>query len=167
VASDVRHLDSLVPWPNQPESPAMLDHAALERLVYLYAEAVDEGRFADLAALFGRGRLEIVDLEGRELASAQGNQAVEAFFRSHVRTYDGRPLVRHVVTNMIVDSDGDEASARATFTVFQALSDFPFQPITGGRYYWRFMRAQAGWNVTELKIVVEFAGDGSRHHELD
>jgi hypothetical protein len=137
---------------------------AIEKAIYLYAEAVDEANFAAIGQMFVDASFAVATLDGTVVASTEGGEKTEAFFRGAVRLHGGRPLVRHVITNLVIDSGGGSATARATFTVFQGLSDFPLQPITGGRYYWRFVGAQDSWSINSLHIVIEFTGDGSRHN---
>lgn len=135
----------------------------IARIIYGYAECVDEGRFDELGTLFAGGRFAVLDPDGNKVAEAIGRDAVIRFFESAVIRYDGRSKVRHITTNLIADIDGDIAGARCTFLVVQGLADFPLQPITAGRYHWRFARRDGGWIVESLEIRIEFAGDNSRH----
>jgi hypothetical protein len=47
--------------------------------------------------------------------------------------------------------------------VFQALEEFPLQPIIGVRYHDRFARTGAGWRFAERRIDTRLVGDLSRH----
>jgi hypothetical protein len=52
-----------------------------------------------------------------------------------------------VTTNVVVDVDESAGTAEATayVTIFQALPDFPLQPIFSGRYQDRFTRIDGSW----------------------
>ena len=136
----------------------MDDHRAIERLLYRYADLIDAGDFAGVGALFGRARI----LAGGNVI--EGAAAVQAMYESYTRRYAcGTPRTQHLMGNPVIDIDGDTASARLRFTVFQALADFPLQPIITGRYQDRFARDADGWHFTERRMQTELMGDLSRH----
>ena len=62
---------------------------------------------------------------------------------------------KHVTTNVVVDVDEDAgtATASAYVTIFQALPDFPLQPIFSGRYQDRLTRTDGGWHWTERRVT--------------
>ncbi len=134
----------------------------IEELIYSYAERIDAGDFAGVADLFGRGTI-----KGPVGPGASGREAVLALYTATTRRYedDGTPHTKHVTTNVVVDVDDDAgvATARSYFTVFQALADFPLQPIIAGRYEDRFERLSGRWHFLERRIVPELYGDLSRH----
>ncbi len=70
-----------------------------------------------------------------------------------------------MTSNVIIDFDESETSAsvRSYFTVFQALPDFPLQPIVSGRYHDRFERVDGRWRFSQRKMMPELFGDMSRH----
>ncbi len=138
----------------------MDDHRAIERLLYRYADLVDAGDFAGVGALFARGRI----LAGGNVV--EGAAAVRAMYERYTRRYAcGTPRTQHLMGNPVVDldADGRGATARLRFTVFQALEDFPLQPIITGRYEDRFARDGSGWHFTERRMQTELLGDLSRH----
>jgi hypothetical protein len=53
--------------------------------------------------------------------------------------------------------------ARSYFTVFQALPDFPLQPIIAGRYHDAFERVDGTWRFADRLILSDLIGDLSRH----
>ena len=53
------------------------------------------------------------------------------FTRKHE---DGTPSTKHVITNPIVEVDGDTGTCRAYYTVFMKTDTLPLQPIVNGRY---------------------------------
>lgn len=136
---------------------AAADGLALSNLLYRYAELVDTGDFAGVGALFERAR---VHMAGPGSDAVSGNTVAEVM-RRFVHVYDGVPLTRHIVTNSIVEFDGDTASARSYYMVLQILAA-PVVIVTG-RYHDRFARDANGWYFTERVIHVDAVGDVSGH----
>ncbi len=139
-------------------------YAAIARLVFGYADRLDAGDLAGMAALFDRARLRTASGDG---AMFTGAAQVLAAFDGGVRRFeDGTPSTKHVTTNLIVDADeaAGTASARSYFTVLQSRPDLPLQPIVAGRYEDTFARdGDGGWHFTDRLIVIEHVGDVSRH----
>jgi len=142
---------------------------AIENLYYTYAERIDAGDFAGVAELFARARM--LGPDGAPIAT--GRQEVQRLYERSTRRYeDGTPKTQHVTTNVIMELEDDEraVSSRARFTVFQALPDFPLQPIITGHYRDRFAWDEdPGWHFVERAIRPVLLGDLSRHllHAID
>lgn len=136
------------------------DRAAIEALIFTYAERLDAGDLAGVAALF-----HAATYRGAQGGEYRGAAAVEAVLSSRVMLYDGIPRTRHVTTNLVITFDPAEAtaSARSYFTVFQAADGLPLQPIVAGRYHDRFTRAADVWHFADRLIHVDLVGDLSRH----
>lgn len=135
---------------------------AIERLIFSYAERVDRGDFAGVGELFADGA--ILAADGTLLA--RGRDAVQRLYERTTRRYeDGTPRTKHVTSNLVVDADETrgEAQARSYFSVLQALPDFPLQTIVAGRYEDRFERVANRWRFAERRLLVDLAGDLSRH----
>jgi hypothetical protein len=135
---------------------------AIERLILTYAERIDRGDFEGVGELFAEGV--IAGPDGKPLA--RGREQARALYERTTRRYeDGTPRTRHLTTNLLVEVDEAEGSARARsyFTVLQGLPDFPLQPIVAGRYEDRFLRSGGAWRFSERRMFVELVGDVSRH----
>lgn len=135
-------------------------HRAIERLLFRYADLIDAGDFTAIGQLFTRGR--VVTAAG----VVEGAEAVQAMYESFTRRYPcGTPRTQHVMNNVCVEiePDGHAAQGRLRFTVFQALEDFPLQPIIAGRYEDRYARDADGWYFVERRMQPELLGDLSRH----
>ena len=106
--------------------------------VHRYCELFDTGDFDEFARQFEHGRW---------YKAAPGADGCRAYIDAHVLTYDGLPMTKHVTSNLVVDvdEDADTATASAYVTVYQALPDFPLQPIFMGRYKDRFERVDGSW----------------------
>src|SRR6476661_3519189 len=111
----------------------MGDVEAVRQLIARYGERIDTGDLDGVAALFRDGTW----ISGTR--RLDGADAVRAVY-DDVILYDGLPGTRHVMSDVIVDVDGDAATSRCSFTVFQARPDFPLQAVLVGRYHDSFVR---------------------------
>jgi ketosteroid isomerase-like protein len=134
------------------------DRAAIAALIYGYAERLDAGDLAGVAALFADATYRS-DRGG----TYRGAAAVQQILERLVIRYDGVPRTRHVTTNLVIELAGDAATARSYFTVLQAAPGGPLQPIVAGRYHDRFTRAGGAWRFTDRLIFMDLVGDLSRH----
>ena len=136
--------------------------AAIERLIFGYAERIDRGDFEGVGELFAEGT--IAGPDGTPLA--RGRDEVRQLYERTTRRYeDGTPRTQHQTTNLQLELDepGGAAGARSYYTVLQALPDFPLQPIVAGRYEDRFECSGSTWRFRERRMFVELVGDVSRH----
>jgi hypothetical protein len=142
------------------------DSCAIKNLIYQYAQHIDNGDLDSVAAMFDSGRIVAVAGDGRETA-IEGRGAVLALYKSFTRIYNDNhtPHTLHMTTNVLVDikPGGERASAESCAVVFQALEDFPLQPIIGVRYSDTFTRESAGWRFEQRRIETRLSGDLSRH----
>ena len=142
------------------------ESCAIKNLIYRYADLIDSGDLDAVAALFAHGRVLAAGADGQD-SEVVGAEAVNAMYRSFTRIYEdnGTPHTRHVTTNVMVDLDGSGqlASARSSAVVFQALDDFPLQPVIAVRYHDRFEKVDGQWRFVERRILSDLFGDLSRH----
>jgi 3-phenylpropionate/cinnamic acid dioxygenase small subunit len=145
----------------------MDSYREIENLLYLYAERMDAGDFEAVAELFAHAEI----LAPSQETTVSGYEEVLSMYRHSARIYEqtGTPCTKHVTTNAIIEVDekNDIATAKSYFTVFQALEDFPLQPIMAGRYHDRFERIAGKWRFSERKMLPELYGDLSRHLLFD
>jgi 3-phenylpropionate/cinnamic acid dioxygenase small subunit len=135
--------------------------AAIEALVFGYAERMDAGDFAGVAALFADGVFRS-DRGGRYEGAPAVRDVLERLVILHD---DGTPRTKHVTTNLVIEVDAAEetASARSYFTVLQQTAKVPLQPIVAGRYHDRFARSGGVWRFAERLIFVDLVGNVSDH----
>ena len=142
------------------------DICLIKNLVYRYADLVDRGEFTAVAALLAEATI-LTGAPGSDGPEVAGVEAVEAMYCSFARLYedDGTPHTLHVTTNVLVEigADAGSASACSYAMVFQAVDDFPLQPIIGVRYYDRFQKSEGEWRFAERRIESRLAGDLSHH----
>lgn len=137
------------------------DERQILNLLHRYAELVDAGDFDGVSRLFASAR---VHMAGPDRPSLPG-EMLGATMKRVVLLYDGVPRTRHVVTNTIVEPDGDDgATTRSVFTVTQEVApSFPLQVVASGRYHDRFVRTDGTWAFTERTILFDHRGDTSMH----
>jgi len=140
---------------------------AITKLIYTYAERIDDGDFAGVGDLFAHATL---TFEGFGDA-VSGRNAIEALYTRSTRRYeDGTPRTKHVMTNVMVDvaDDGETASSRSYFTVLQAVPGaLALQPVIAGRYRHTYERVDAQWRVTTMHIIIDLVGDLGHHMLFD
>lgn len=144
----------------------MIDNARrIENLVYTYAERIDAGDLAGVAALFAHGRIQAVP-DGPPDATFEGSEAVRKLYEGSTRLLDdGTPKTKHITTNAIIDVD-DEAgtgTCRSYYAVMQATDDLPLQPIITGHYHDTFHRVDGEWWFDTRVMFVDQVGDLSHH----
>jgi 3-phenylpropionate/cinnamic acid dioxygenase small subunit len=141
----------------------MNDEQQICNLVYRYAECVDAGDFDGVGRLFADATYRARRPDGK-VATTTGADEVAALMASMVIRYpNGTPRTRHVTSNLIVELDGDAATCRSCYTVFQAVPGLPLQPIITGRYEDRFERTDGRWRFADRMILMDLAGDLSHH----
>ena len=138
----------------------------IEHLLYTYAELVDSGDFAGVAALFAHGRIRGQEGGGPE-AVFEGRDAVHGLYTATVRIYEdtGTPKTKHLTTNarVEVDEDAGTATCRAYYAVHQATDALPLQVIITGRYDDTFHRVGGRWWFDTRTMHVDQVGDLSQH----
>ena len=135
----------------------------LSNLIARYAELIDAGDLDGVSRILADAAVGA----GDSSSLLSGQEAIRSLYESTTRIHpDGTPGTKHVTTNLIVDIDDDAgtASARSYWTVFQAVSGLPLQPILAGRYHDRFDRPVGeGWRFVERRYLVDLVGDVSHH----
>ena len=126
-----------------PDHGALADRLELERAVWSLGRCLDERDFDGLRELF------TADATVTTAATANGHDAlVEQARRRHSRD-DG---IQHIITNLITDVDGDQATGRANLLVSFARTG-PGDPapyLIGEVYRFAFLRTSRGWRMTSM-----------------
>lgn len=145
----------------------MEDARHIENLIYQYAAHIDAGELEQLAALFSNAAVISNTYDTRQ----EGYDAVLSMYKNSTRIYPetGTPCTKHLTTNVMVDvdPDGQHASARSYYMVFQAAPTatppLPLQPIISGRYADTFRKRDDQWEFSEREIFIDLIGDLSAH----
>jgi len=139
------------------------DRDAVTKLIFRYAELVDEGAFASAAHLFEHATFRAV--VGSDVYTRTGADQVREQFERMVITYDGIPATKHVTTNVVVEVDDHArtAACRSYYSVLQARPGLPLQVIIAGRYHDAFAHVDGEWRFTDRLIFSDLVGDLSHH----
>jgi len=119
---------------------------AIENLIASYAFLNDDADIAGLGELFADA---VCTLDG---TTARGSEEVETMARTIINLgADVRSTTSHEITNIMLDIDevGGTAIGRAYWTLYQAVSGTPRQPVLSGRYLDRFERRDGQWRFAE------------------
>jgi ketosteroid isomerase-like protein len=141
------------------------DVQAITALLHEYAARLDAGDIDGVCELFEHAELGAVGRDDR----ARGRDAVRAHYAPVILYADGTPRTMHVITNVTVTvgADGDAATARSYFTVFQCVDGASYAPIVGGAYHDTFEKAGGEWRFAARIFEPKLIGDLSRHLRHD
>ncbi|MDW3221170.1 MAG: nuclear transport factor 2 family protein [Acidimicrobiales bacterium] len=82
-----------------------------------------------------------------------GHDAIAAF---GTETHAGLPALRHQANNIVVDVDGDTATAAAFMSAY--LVEPAFSVIVTGRYADEFRRTADGWRISSRVFTADATG---------
>jgi len=119
------------------------DELAVQRLMSTYCQMVDDGRFAEVAALFAHDGV----FENRGVRIAQ-QQLVSFLEEAQVPERRGR----HSCGYALVQFDGGEARAATDF-VLMGRADGAFFVKFVGRYHDTLRRGPNGWQFVERRVA--------------
>jgi len=116
------------------------DQADIERLLMEYGAALDRRDFAAYASLFAR--------EGEWSGSTgdfKGRPAIQAAMeKAFPPSAEARPSSFHLLTNAIIDVDGDRATAVSKWTFVRLVDKKPIIALAG-RYEDTLIREEGHW----------------------
>jgi 3-phenylpropionate/cinnamic acid dioxygenase small subunit len=140
------------------------DYFALLNLLHAYSDAVDQGDFDRVDAMF---RDADVFMPGDDRPTVRaGEGGFGALLHHAVRTYppDNTPRTRHLCTNaQICFTGADLASSRSYYTVFQETAPRRIEPVFIGTYDDRFARRSGDWRFIERREGVTGIGNAAAH----
>jgi SnoaL-like domain len=151
-------------WSLPGENPrqvmrSMSDENAITALVHSYALLLDTGQMDAVAALFEHSTWRS-DPDGPVL---RGSKEVRPVYEK-LRTHEGSPRSKHLLTNLTVNVDpgGSTASAHCYWTVLQSVEPLRrLEIILSGQYKDTFEKVGGTWRFTDRLIGVDFTGDSS------
>ena len=144
----------------------MTGRGAIENVMVLYTEALDDGAFETLGELFEHGS---VTIEGGPHSGrhASGAQDVADLYRSIVALDPefGVTGTRHFITNIFIEIDeaGRNAIARSYFAVTQQTAALPLQLVACGGYHDRYEAIDGRWRFRARRIVCDQVGNLTQH----
>lgn len=130
-----------------------------------YCYRIDAGDLEGFAALFEDAVFHVLG----DPSGGQNGAAEVLEMLGNITLYDGKPLSKHVLSNVTIEVDDEHgtATAQSYITVYQAVPpDFPLQAIFLGHYHDEFVRTESGWRFKRRTISPDLVGDLS-HHRAD
>lgn len=125
------------------------DKDAIREVLHRYCFCMDEGRFAELAALFAA--------DGEWIApyrTARGPAEIEAWLAQSVPR---EPRRMHYVMNSIIECADARATAQSNYLVLVEGTDGPF-PSVCGTYDDVLVREPTGWRFQRRRLIHAFKG---------
>ncbi len=126
------------------------DKDAIRELLHHYCFCMDEGRFAELAALFAP--------DGEWIApyrTATGPADIAAWLQQSVPP---QPRRMHYVMNSIITIDGARATARSNYLVMVEGANGPI-PSVCGTYDDDLVKQPDGWRFQRRRLIHAFKGE--------
>jgi 3-phenylpropionate/cinnamic acid dioxygenase small subunit len=126
---------------------AIEEKDAIREMLAQYCFRLDDGRFAEMAALFTEN-----GVWDTAFGKATGRPAIAELARSlRERAGEQRPRAIHLVTNIAISLDGASAQVRSNWVVVQNGPDGPMVG-SGGAYEDQLVKEQSQWLFRYRKI---------------
>jgi SnoaL-like domain len=119
------------------------DRQEITELVFSLGVALDEGRFEDLPTI----------LTEDATASTPGGsvQGIDAVVAQASRNHSPDLGIQHVISNVLIDKDGDQADVRANLVAtFASRSTLSPLFTLGEVYRFRARRTSEGWRLCQV-----------------
>jgi len=128
-------------------SNALAEKDAIREVLAEYCFRLDGGHYDDMAALFTED-----GTWDTAFGAAIGRAAIAQQARDiRARTGDNRPRAIHLVTNIVIALNGNEAEVRSNWTVVQNSPTGP-KIGSGGGYADRMVKEGGTWRFRYRKI---------------
>jgi 3-phenylpropionate/cinnamic acid dioxygenase small subunit len=121
------------------DDATMRDEWAIGRVLARYCRYLDDQRYDEVVALFAPEG--VLDSMGTR---AEGREAIRAFFPESEST-GGRPSAMHVLSNPVIDVDGDTARAESDWVMIQRDEAGVTGIVLAGRYRDVLARIDGQW----------------------
>jgi 3-phenylpropionate/cinnamic acid dioxygenase small subunit len=113
---------------------------AIRDLVSRYNRYLDDRRLDEVVALFAN------DGELHSMGQvARGHDELSTFFRVAEQEPLKRPVTAHHVANLVIEIDGEAATAESDFLVVRRSPESAFEIVVCGRYVDRLVQTSRGW----------------------
>ena len=126
---------------------AVEEKDAIREVLAEYCFRLDDGRFAEMAALFTED-----GTWDTAFGKATGRPAIAELARSlRVRVTEPRPRAVHLVTNIVIALEGERATVRSNWIVMQNSPEGP-RIGSGGAYDDEMVKEGGRWQFRHRKI---------------
>jgi ketosteroid isomerase-like protein len=136
-------------------SASLLEELTVARTLHRYCRALDDARYDAVVSLFTTDC--VFETMGQVL---EGRAAVRAFFPEAPPAPSIRPAVQHVLTNVLVEIDGNEASAESDWVMIDRADGGDCRIALAGRYRDRLRRVDDTWLIAH-RIAVALRRSGA------
>ena len=123
---------------------------AIEDLFSRYMWAIDCGDVAGVAGCF----TEDGSLESPAVGAYSGRDQITAFAERFARFRERGSQLRHVISNLMVDIDGDTATAQCYLVVF-IVENGDSRLLGPGRYECDLRRVDGAWYFARRLVVMD------------
>ena len=122
----------------------LVDRHELAELVHRLGTALDDGRFDELRTIF------VSEASARTPGGTAAG--LDAMIAQAARNHSTDEHIQHVISDVLIDLDGDRASLRAKLVVtFSAAAGSAGWPTwMGERYRFAARRTAQGWRLTSV-----------------
>ncbi len=127
------------------------DRAEIQRVIYNYCYALDEGRLEDLASLFAD-----TGVWKANYGSATGPTEIARLLRELV---PARPRRRHHVTNLLIDETEEGIKATSYYLVVREGEDGAPVVSVAGTYFDEFIKENGRWRFAYRTLAPAILGD--------
>lgn len=128
--------------------------SAVQELFATYCERMDLHDFEGFSQLFA----EDGTFDATYMGCPTGRPAIRDFIAGIVPTKGEGPQRKHIMTNIIVEADGDTAQARSTFILVREAQD-QIIIAAAGRYEDELVRRDGRWLFKVRKLLIDFQVD--------
>jgi 3-phenylpropionate/cinnamic acid dioxygenase small subunit len=126
------------------EERSIADELDVQRVLYEYAWACDNGNWPLLLSVFtADAHLDYSSTGG----PAGGREKIVGWLQESLSQLT---FIQHVVSNFQIDVDGDRAGGRAMFLTSARIPGLADMLTTGGYYDLAFRREADGWKIERL-----------------
>ena len=126
---------------------AVEEKDAIREVLAEYCFRLDDGRFAEMAALFTED-----GTWDTAFGKATGRPAIAELARSlRTRVAEPRPRAVHLVTNIVIALEGERATVRSNWMVMQTSPEGP-RIGSGGAYDDEMVKEGGRWQFRYRKI---------------
>lgn len=144
--------------PNTQKQKYISNERAISNLMVSYAYANDDADIKKLGDMYKEATIKIDHI------TASGREEVEVLAGNliNVRS-DGRSSQTHEITNIIIEVDEDEATAKgsAYWTLYKTISGTPREAVLSGRYHDKLINLHGEWIFKERIATILWKVDES------
>ena len=136
----------------------LIDREEIRQLFYRYAFGCDNSDADAILSVFDDPcTVVLYSRDGGAPETLAGRRAVDRFFRVDLVPFNSTRIVRHRITNQLVDIDGNHARARVYWDEVREVKEPRSHLILGGgTYVDKLRRVGAEWKISERGVYSNY-----------